>query len=79
MSKEQQQRLNITSKVTGRIEEGDFVLYHYQSPIGKINLNTKELELYDGYAMEENRIYALEDNRVFHDYYAHGCDLGWCP
>ncbi|SEM90327.1 DUF2553 family protein [Lihuaxuella thermophila] len=72
-------RINITRKVTGKMEAGGLVLYHNRSPVGKINMQTGEVEIYDGYTMEDNHIYAVGDHRVFQNHYAHNCDMGWCP
>lgn len=80
MSEEQKQyRVNITRNVTGKMEGGEMVLYHYRSPIGKINMQSKEVEMYDGYTMEDSHFFAVGDSRVFQNHYAHSCDMGWCP
>ncbi|TCS95931.1 DUF2553 family protein [Hazenella coriacea] len=79
MENEQQPyRVNITRKVTGKMEQGNMIFYHNKSPIGHMDLNTMQVEMYDGFAMEEESIYAVGDQPIYQEQYAENCDLGWC-
>jgi hypothetical protein len=53
-----QQKLDITDRVTGKLENGRIQLYLENEPIGKINLpEGVQLELGHHYESEQNRIY----------------------
>lgn len=73
-----QHKWNITRKVNAKVENGDIVFYYNKQPIGKMNLSGDgSCEFYDGYLMENDSIYSLND---FPDHrsYAENCDMGWC-
>ncbi|WP_044642057.1 DUF2553 family protein [Risungbinella massiliensis] len=74
-----QQKWNITRKVTAKMESGNMVFYHNNQAIGKMSMGGEGgLEMYDGYMMENESIYSLGEYIPHQDYYAHNCDMGWC-
>jgi hypothetical protein len=77
MSSKAKYRINITRKVTGRMGDGEMVLYYNKKPIGKIDLRNMGMEVVDGFEVEENSIYAV-GNQFPDEHYTQSCDMGWC-
>ncbi|MCS1351963.1 YusG family protein [Mechercharimyces sp. CAU 1602] len=71
------QTINITKNITGKISGGTMVLYHNDHPIGKIDLQSKEMSLEEGYEAQGADIYSLQST-VEQEQYAEDCDMGWC-
>lgn len=75
----QKHKINITRRVTGKMEEGNIVFYHQNQPIGKMSLSGDGgLEMNDGYIIENNSIYSYHELPTHPESYAHNCDMGWC-
>jgi hypothetical protein len=71
-------RVNITRKITGKLEDGKLILYHNHQPIGELPVQGQGITMYDGFEAEESRVYAV-GAYSFEDQYAENCDMGWCP
>lgn len=73
-------RINITHKVSGRLKQGEMLLYYNKKPIGRIDLiNRTGVEVTEGFEVDGHNIYVVsnaEDRQ--YDSYTQGCDLGWC-
>lgn len=74
---EERVRRNITRNVTGKVEKGKVTLYHNKSPIGEVDLFSDQISMYEGYEMEEDRVY-VTNSQTYQEEYAQDCDLGWC-
>lgn len=77
MSNVEKVRRNVTRNVTGKVENGKVTLYHNKAPIGSVDLYTDQISMYNGYELEEDRVYAISEH-AYQDQYAHNCDMGWC-
>lgn len=72
-------KVNITSKIIGRMEEDKMMLYYHNRVIGQIDLNSIEsIHLKDGFEVDNHQIYVLGKDHVYTGNYAESCDLGWC-
>lgn len=73
-------KVDITSKVTGKIREDQMILNIEEHEIGRMSLNTTSpgYQFNDGYGMEENKIYQIQVEGQESDQYVEGCDMGWC-
>lgn len=70
-------RVNITRKITGRLEDGKLILYHNHQPIGELPVQDQGMTMYDGFEMDQTHVYAV-GAYAFEDEYAKNCDMGWC-
>ena len=72
-------RVNITRKITGKLEDGKLILYHNHQPIGELPVQDQALTMYDGFELDQaqSHVYAV-GSYAFEDHYAKNCDMGWC-
>jgi hypothetical protein len=73
----EQYRVNITNKITGKLQEGKVILYHNHKPIGEILVAEDGMTMYDGFELRESHVFAVGAHD-FEDQYAQNCDMGWC-
>lgn len=70
-------RVNITRKITGRLEDGKLILYHNHQPIGELPVQDHGMTMYDGFELDQSHVYAV-GTYAFEEEYAKNCDMGWC-
>lgn len=70
-------RVNITRKITARLEAGKLILYHNHQPIGELPVQDQGMTMYDGFELDQSHVYAV-GSYAFEDEYAKNCDMGWC-
>jgi hypothetical protein len=73
-------KVDITSKVTGKIREDQMILNVEEREIGRMSLDTTSprYQFNDGFGLEENKIYQIQVEGQENDQYVEGCDMGWC-
>jgi hypothetical protein len=76
-------KIDISSKVTGKLVEGKMILYVDDRAIGNMSLiNTTDqqphFEFEPNYGIEQNKVYQIQQVGVEDDHYVEGCDMGWC-
>lgn len=70
-------RRNITRNVTGKLESGELVFYHHETPIGRLKLPQEGIEMIQGYHLDQDAIY-ITGPSSYHNQYTEDCDMGWC-
>jgi hypothetical protein len=73
-------KVDITSKVTGKIREDQMILNIEEREIGRMSLDTTSpgYQFNDGFGIEENKIYQIQVEGQEDEQYVEGCDMGWC-
>lgn len=74
------EKIDITSKVVGKISGEGMELFLNTAKIGEVIFqdNKKEYVLINGYLTENHRIYQIDKKREPVTQYVEGCELGWC-
>lgn len=74
-------KVDVSSKVEGRLEKDGMNLYMDKAKIGKIVMSDYGVQ-YDmemGYIFDQNKVYRYErENPEAENNYVEGCDMGWC-
>lgn len=73
-------KVDITSKIVGKLQDQQVLLYAGDRHIGTIPLPNEEFssEFEAGFGMEAGKIYQKQTEGVEDDQYVEGCDMGWC-
>ncbi|WP_088104012.1 YusG family protein [Halalkalibacter urbisdiaboli] len=74
-------KVDITSKVNGKMVDGTMSLYIGDAKIGEIIETNQGLqhEMAEGYLFKEDKIYRFENAEPQEvESYVNGCDEGWC-
>lgn len=77
---DQRNRLDVTERVYGKLDNGDMNLYLDKQQIGRM-VSTPQGYLYemaDGFDFDQNKIYENVDPKAKDKKYVDDCDLGWC-
>lgn len=74
------ERVDVTSRVIGKIKGDGFELFLNGSKIGELTFhnNQKEFVLLQGFQSEDHRIYEYRVKQEPITQYVDGCELGWC-
>ncbi|WP_164491798.1 DUF2553 family protein [Staphylospora marina] len=73
-------RIDITDRVTAKLQDGEWVLYYNHKPIGRFVPDSAGTDMSEGFELDNGRLYAAypdERNRLQGNY-ADDCDIGWC-
>ena len=74
-------KVDVTSKVEGRLEHDGMNLYMDNAVIGKITMSEhgNQYEMAKGYEFNQNKVFRYENEHPEEeDHYVEGCDMGWC-
>ncbi|MFY4774504.1 DUF2553 family protein [Metabacillus sp. RGM 3146] len=73
-------KLEVTKRVTAKVQEEFIELYVGRELIGKLVINEegKQYDLTYDYLFEDGKIFKLYERNCEHQQYAEGCDMGWC-
>ncbi|PFA70385.1 hypothetical protein CN378_00920 [Bacillus sp. AFS015802] len=72
-------KMDVTSRVTGKLKNGEVELYLDNQPIGKMNLPLDGVSLEPNFEAKENKIYQSYTSTEGHDARYTDCDEGgWC-
>jgi hypothetical protein len=71
-------RIDITDRVTGKFEDGKWVIYYNRRPIGSLTFDRAVWELEEGFEFTDGRVLAAYPAERGHTYYVSDCDMGWC-
>ncbi|WP_096202511.1 YusG family protein [Bacillus sp. FJAT-45350] len=74
-------KVDVTSKVEGKLENGAMNLYIDEAKVGKIVMTNQgnQYEMAEDFEFEENKVYRYEnDHPEKEKQYVEGCDMGWC-
>ncbi|RAK18618.1 uncharacterized protein DUF2553 [Anoxybacillus vitaminiphilus] len=78
----EQKRLEVTGRIVGKLANGEVQLFDENEQIGRILLNQSGniVELKNGYAQEQNKIYKYVTVTTSPDekYVDCGSESGWC-
>lgn len=74
------EKVDITSKVIGKVKGDGFELFLNGSKIGEVTFrnNQKEYILLQGFLSEDQRIYQIKPKQKPVTQYVEGCEMGWC-
>lgn len=74
------EKIDITSKVVGKLCGENVELFLDTTKIGEVTFtnNQKEYVLLKGYFSEDHRIYQINKKLEPVKQYVEGCELGWC-
>ncbi|QHE51272.1 DUF2553 family protein [Pontibacillus sp. HMF3514] len=74
------EKVDITSKVIGKVKGDGFELFLNGSKIGEVTFrnNQKEYILLQGFLSEDQRIFQLKPKQEPVTQYVEGCEMGWC-
>ncbi len=74
------EKVDITSRIIGKMNGGGFELFLHGSRIGEIKFrdNQKEYILLQGFLSEDDRIFQLREKMEPVTQYVENCELGWC-
>jgi hypothetical protein len=77
---QRKKKVDISSKVTGKIREKHMVLEVEEREIGRMSLDNSspKYEFNDGYGIEDNKVYQIQVEGFEDEQYVEGCDMGWC-
>ncbi|OLO28532.1 hypothetical protein BTR23_17490 [Alkalihalophilus pseudofirmus] len=81
MIEKQMKKVDVTSKVDGKLENGAMNLYMDEARIGKIIMTNQgnQYEMAEGFEFDSNKVYRYENaHPEKQDKYVDDCDLGWC-
>jgi hypothetical protein len=73
-------KIDISSKVNGKLVEKDMLFYVNDREIGKMSMDNTEpqFQFQPDFGIEDNKIYQIQSVGVEDDQYVQGCDMGWC-
>jgi hypothetical protein len=72
-------RTDITGKLRGEIREREIILTLHGREIGRIPFDASCVRVDDGFEVDDERVYRLEDvNRVHPEQYVDCDSAGWC-
>lgn len=75
-------KVDITNLVTGRFNEDKLLLNIEEREIGQMSLGGQgtppQFQFEEGFGIENNKIYQIQEEGVNDDQYVQGCDMGWC-
>jgi len=82
MNEKQTMKVDVTSQIDGKLENGNIGLYLDNARVGEIALNESgqnEYAMSEDYAFEGDKVYRLENPSPEKETkYVDGCDQGWC-
>lgn len=77
---QRKKKVDISSKVNGKIRENYMVLEVEDREIGKMSLDdsSPKYKFNDGFGIEDNKVYQIQVEGFEDEQYVEGCDMGWC-
>lgn len=77
---QRKKKVDISSKVIGKIWEDQMLLQVDDLEIGRMSLDasTPKYEFNDGFGIENNKVYQIQVEGFEDEEYVEGCDMGWC-
>jgi hypothetical protein len=77
---QRKKKVDISSKVTGKIRENHMVLEVEEREVGRMSLDdsSPKYEFNDGFGIEDNKVYQIQVEGFEDEQYVEGCDMGWC-
>lgn len=72
-------KVDISGNVTGQVKDGRMMLILGERQIGSLSLDESSKNHFEeGYGIEDQKIYQIQEDGVQQDHYVEGCDMGWC-